>query len=376
MKFNWNLEGHTDSNGSPSIETLLSNMDISLKGSALPIEGFRFLKSTKEMLGITREIENEIKNYSSSNSAKELYVGFQNVDKLYFEKKRYETLINSGVTVHAFGTGTPLDSFQKTYTTWSDLEFSKTKVENQWLLAITEPSPIAFIGWEISTDIFGLGKLSDPGKMFEGFATSDERVIIPLIDHLKEIKISSSNNMSNQATNTSLDADNKIMVITHDKAENSHPTTSQLFKTAYEKLCLESGSSAVIYDISASTLFTKPGPPGSDYLNNSSINIEQSKLMGRKHISQFASSLEEKGISTQIILPDKTGFRHMYERATQIDAQTIVIQDYYSSPNLFDRIAGNSINFDDIPYNCNVLTINEYGEVKTLQNNKAIKDIA
>lgn len=66
----------------------------------------------------------------------------------------------------------------------------------------------------------------------------------------------------------------------------------------------------------------------------------------------------------------------MYERATQIDAQTIVIQDYYSSPNLLDRIAGNSINFDDIPYNCNVLTINEYGEVKTLQNNKAIKDIA
>ena len=183
MKFNWDLESHKDSNGSPSIETLLSNMDTSLKGSALPIEGFRFLKSTKEMLGITREIENEIKNYSSSNSAKELYVGFQNVDKLYFEKKRYETLINSGVTVHAFGTGTPLDSFQKTYTTWSDLEFSKTKVENQWLLAITEPSPIAFIGWEISTDIFGLGKLSDPGKMFEGFATSDERVIIPLIDH-------------------------------------------------------------------------------------------------------------------------------------------------------------------------------------------------
>ena len=68
MKFNWILESHTDSNGSPSIETLLSNMDISLKGSALPIEGFRFLKSTKEMLGITREIENEIKNYSSSNS--------------------------------------------------------------------------------------------------------------------------------------------------------------------------------------------------------------------------------------------------------------------------------------------------------------------
>ena len=65
-------------------------MDISLKGSALPIEGFRFLKSTKEMLGITREIENEIKNYSSSNSAKELYVGFQNVDKLYFEKNSPE----------------------------------------------------------------------------------------------------------------------------------------------------------------------------------------------------------------------------------------------------------------------------------------------
>ena len=133
MKFNWNLESHIDENGCPSIEMLLGNMDIDLKGTGLPIEGFRFLKSTKEMLGITREIENEIKNFSSNHDDKELFVGFQNVDKLYFEKLRYESLINAGVKVHAFGTGTPLESFNNTYSTWTDLNYSKTKGENQWI---------------------------------------------------------------------------------------------------------------------------------------------------------------------------------------------------------------------------------------------------
>ena len=373
MKFDWNLENHTDQNGCPSIEMLLSNMDIGLKGSGLPIEGFRFLKSTKEMLGITREIENEIKKFSSKNNDSELFVGFQNVDKLYFEKLRYQSLIDDGVTVHAFGIGTPLDSFDNTYSTWTDLEYSKTKVENQWILAITQPSPLAFIGWEISTDIFGLGKLSDPAKMFEGFATSDERVVIPLINHLRKVQADASNIIIDEVKKTEDPSVNKIMIVTHDKPENSHPANNKKFISTFQKLCLESDSDAVIYDISASTLFTKPGPPGSDYLNKSSIDIETSNLMGRKHISQLASSLEKNGISTQIILPEKTGFRYMYERASQIKAQTIVIQDYYQSPNLLDRIAGNSINFDDLPNNTNVVIVDQKGEIKTSQNNNSIK---
>tara|TARA_B100001142_G_scaffold319361_1_gene362727 strand:+ start:774 stop:1904 length:1131 start_codon:yes stop_codon:yes gene_type:complete len=376
MKFNWNLESHIDENGCPSIEMLLGNMDIDLKGTGLPIEGFRFLKSTKEMLGITREIENEIKNFSSNHDDKELFVGFQNVDKLYFEKLRYESLINAGVKVHAFGTGSPLESFNNTYSTWTDLNYSKTKVENQWILAITQPAPIAFIGWEISTDIFGIGKLSDPEKMFEGFATSDERVVMPLIDHLREVQSNSANTMTDGVKKTTTPSVNKIMIVTQDKAEDSHSTTNKNFKDTFKRLCSETQSNAVIYDISASTLFTKPGPPGSDYLGKSSIDIETSKLMGRKYISQLGSSLEKEGISTQIILPEKTGFRHMYERANQIGAQTVVIQDYYSSPNLLDRIAGNSINFDDLPNNFNIIIVNEDGEIKSSQNNNSIKFIA
>ena len=61
------------------VDAFIDRMDKELRAGGTPLEGFKSLYSSQEMLQITREIENEITKAPDSQST--LYVGFQTVDK-------------------------------------------------------------------------------------------------------------------------------------------------------------------------------------------------------------------------------------------------------------------------------------------------------
>ena len=368
MEFNWDLKNHISIDGIPSIEVMLQNIDIQLKGTGLPIEGFKFLKSSKEMLKVTREIEDEA---LISRSGNELFVGFQNVDKLYYEKSRYEQLISAGVIVHAFGNKIPDKAKGNSFSTWNILDNSTSKVENQWFLTSQHPYPIAFIGWETSLEIFGQGRLSDPSKVFEGFATSDLRVVASLINHLKQISKNTVDNIKTHGIDKSFKyitkrLPKKIMLITQDKGSDEHHATQSLYKKMFSELCLEAEAEAILYDISASSIFTKPGPAGSSILKNKTITWKQCSDLGRPHISNFAKSLDQLSISCKVILPEQTGFKHLFEKIKSNNVDMVIIPEYYISPSLIDKIAGNVINANQIPFDCGVYTIHTNGTFKSI----------
>ena len=60
MTFKWQLDKTTSDTNRNSVRQLVLEMDEGLRGNGLPIEGFEFIHSSKKMLDITRQIENEI----------------------------------------------------------------------------------------------------------------------------------------------------------------------------------------------------------------------------------------------------------------------------------------------------------------------------
>ena len=145
------------------------------------LTGTRFTYDFREMLRATREIE------ASVATGGNLWVGFQNAEKIKLEASRYARITSAGTKVVAFGTGDP--TLPGTVALrWVALEPSTDRVENQWFLVTTDPEPIAFVSWEVSDpDRFGKGGISAPEKQFVGFVTDERRVIESLIEHLADV---------------------------------------------------------------------------------------------------------------------------------------------------------------------------------------------
>lgn len=344
MKFEWGIQKNELDDGHGSVASLLKRMDSSLKGEGLPLEGFEFLNSAKEMLRITREIE-DAALISGQNST--VFVGFQNIDKLQNEYDRYRDLISNGVTIHAFGTGY-LDSWDlDACTSWNPLSKSTSKVENQWMLVSRHPVPIAFIGWEVSREIFGQGKLSDPGKLFEGFVSSDTRVVESLIQHLETTRVEISKNYASSNENKNISNYGKIMLVTEDKSKTNDGAKILGFEESLVNFCQQNGAETILYDISACSYFVKPVPAESDNLLKNVIDMDTVKNLGRLNLAAQGRAFENAGLKTSYLLPEKNGFKHLIERATQEKVDLIILDDYYSSPGLMDRIAGNSLSSID-----------------------------
>ena len=161
-------------------------MERSLRNGGTPIEGFQFLNSPLEMLRFSREIEEEI--LANSEEA-DLYVGFQNSEKLAGERHRYRKILEAGVRMAGFGVGEAPDFPAGTQAEWVSLPMDRQLLVNQWFLVSATPVPIAFVGWDISPeDRFGVGGLTQHGKSFEEFVASDARVITALIEYLDHVR--------------------------------------------------------------------------------------------------------------------------------------------------------------------------------------------
>jgi hypothetical protein len=153
------LESDKTKQDPTGVEGFILRMDKELRSSGPPLEGFRFLNSGLEMLRITRDIEAEAQ---ASGVGSTLYVGFQTAEKLAKEMKRYRQINQSGVQIVGFGQGDIPEEDTPALEQWVDLPQNTRALENQWYLVATLPTPIVFIGWEVSIpQMFGQGGSAD-----------------------------------------------------------------------------------------------------------------------------------------------------------------------------------------------------------------------
>ena len=122
------------------------------------------------------------------------------------------------------------------------------------------------------------------------------------------------------------------------------------------------GAETILYDISACSYFIKPVPAESDNLLKNVIDKETIVNLGRIHLAAQGQFFEDSGIKTSFLLPEKNGFKHLIDRAIEEKVDLIVMDDYYSSPGLMDRLAGNSLS--NLDHNTEIEVI-LYKQIKT-----------
>ena len=353
MTFKWQLDKITSDKNTSSVRELVLKMDEALREEGLPIEGFEFIHSSEKMLDITRQIENEI---LISNQASSLYVGFQSVEKLDNEIERYEELVASGIEIKAFGIGTPENKHKNSLTTWVEIPKSVSLVENQWFLVSESPSPIAFVGWEVSEGQFAEGRLFDPGKMFEGFVSSDERVIKSLLKHLDAVYLSQNHQPTDPDELLSLIGKKveKIMVITHDKPEGTLPFqyTSMIKETS--ELCHKLDAEIILYDLSAASFFVEPGSSQSGQRWKGLLNSRDLELLGRNNLNKQMNDINNINLNSKALLANKHGFINIQKTALEHNVDMVVVPEYYEHPSLIDRIVGNQVSklddYESMPF--------------------------
>ncbi|MEE8601700.1 hypothetical protein [Euzebya tangerina] len=134
------------------------------------VEGTRFVFSTKEMLRVSREIEQA----ALVEPADPLYVGVQHGHRLDVQDEVYSDLINRGVTVFAFGTdeGTVVDGVQ-----WVRVHDDDRLLAASWFLVRGGSDAHALVGFEVGEPIDGV-------RQWEGFESRDSRLVDGMIRHL------------------------------------------------------------------------------------------------------------------------------------------------------------------------------------------------
>ncbi len=342
MEFEWKLDKQETENNGKAVEGLLTKMDGTLKGEGLPLEGFRFMHSSREMLQVTREIEDE---YSRLGKGSTLFVGFQQLDKLERELNRYQQLKKLGVKIIAFGVGKPDLKHLEVVDDWVQIPLSLTMVENQWFLISESENPIAFVGWEVSEDLFAQGKLSDPGKMFNGFISSDIRVVKSLLQHLEALRINQQRggrDVSSLLNQTDRDIQ-KILIVTKDSDQEGQGEGNSAFWASSLELCHKLNEEAVLYDISAASYFVNPGPHGSDNNWKGLVSKEKINSIGRANLASNLDRFHKKGITANAILAEKHGFKQIATIVAENNFDIVLVPNYFEYPKLVDRLVGNTI---------------------------------
>lgn len=312
------------------VESLITRMERELRGAGPPIEGFRFLNSPIEMLEFTREIESEVQD---SPTAADLYVGFQTADKLQGESRRYRGLQQAGVRLVAYGEGSLPDTLTDLEDIWTPLGRNPHALENQWFLVSSRPSPIAFIGWEISSrSVFGVGGLSAPGKEFKGFVTDDRRIVHAVIAHLESVR-------SGTAPSPEPPHAGRIMAVT---SIDDSPEYAVLRSRAAD-LAEEGGGDVVLFELSAASYLVSPYPEENrrDWVRV--LGEGEMFIFGRASVARQLESLRSRGVGAGVILPTTHGFRHLAEWIERENISMILIPASMANPSLFDRLRGYSL---------------------------------
>ena len=333
------LDSDMNESDPTGVDGFITRMDQELRSGGPPLEGFKCLYSSQEMLQITREIEDETSRYPDNASA--LYVGFQTVDKFNNETDRYRKIDSLGISVVGFGQGETSKQNASILDQWVDLPDDTEAFENQWYLICTKPTPIIFIGWEISDrDMFGQGGISTPGKEFKGFVSNDSRIINAAIAYLERVRKQYGPTTSMSLTALSEEIPfpiNRMMIITDDNQNNQ---IGSMRENAAD-FAVKNDSYLMLYDISAASYLVNPYPSIEAEREWTKVLYTQDLgIMGRQYLVDQLSYLSEKGLCAGAVLATEHGFKPLADWAEQEEADVIMIPQSMVNPGLIDRIKG------------------------------------
>lgn len=348
-----------------SVAQFIGRMELSLRNGGTPIEGFLFLNSPLEMLRFSREIEEEI---LANPEGADLYVGFQNAGRLAGERRRYRKIVDAGVRVVGFGVGEAPDFLAGTQAEWVSLPMDRHLLINQWFLVSANPVPIAFVGWETSPDKqFGEGGLSQHGKSFEGFVTSDPRIITALVEHLDHVR-EGADNPEDETVDSNCELppelkmeaeDDSVPVMTgrdRSSLRMDVPVRRILAVTDLHgsaefnrlrgwatELAIANASQVVLFEMSAASYLVNPYPE--DYPRQWQRVLSWRELLplGRAPLARQLARIQARGVEAHAILPSTHGFKHLAQWAEQEDIDLILLPISLVRPGLLARLRGYSL---------------------------------
>jgi hypothetical protein len=314
-------------------------MEHELRGDGSPLEGFHFMNSPMEMLRFSREIEDEV---GANSTDADLFAGFQTVEKLIGESKRYRRFVETGVSIVAFGQGTLPESTDLVDLEWVPLERDTRALENQWYLVSSRPSPIAFVGWETSPeDQFALGRLSAPGKMFKGFVTNDSRVVGAMLTHLESVR---SAKAALHMARTTLESQlrtpiRRVMTIT--ERTDSQPLRDIRSRTI--DIARSYSAEVLLFEISAASYLVSPYPEEDRKSWLRVLDERDLVRFGRSAIARQLAEIKASGIEAGAVLPTTHGFKHLAAWAEKESVDLILLPSSLVEPGLLDRLRGYSL---------------------------------
>ena len=327
------MEGDVSLKDASGVEGLIERMERELRGGGTPIEGFRFLNNSDEMLSFSREIEKEVRD---SPTGADLYAGFQTAQKLRDESKTYRRLLRAGVKLAAFGQCPMPEPPEGMAGIWTPLERDTRALENQWFLVSSHPSPIAFAGWETSQEtLFGEGGLSAPGKHFKGFVTNDCRVVHAIISHLESVRARVARTRSE-----SMDAPvRRVMAVTR---MDDTPQYAAV-RSCAAGVATDNDGDVVLFEISAASYLVSPYPEENRRHWIRTLREPELRRLGRSPVAKQLEAIRRRGADALAILPTAHGFKHLAEWAEREDADLILIPASLVNPGLFERLRGYSL---------------------------------
>jgi hypothetical protein len=333
------LDSDITESDSTGVDGFIQRMDQELRSGGPPLEGFKCLYSSQEMLQITREIENE--TIKSPYDASILYVGFQTVSKFNNETERYRKINSLGIPVVGFGKGETSNENVSILDQWVDLPDDTKAFENQWYLICLKPTPVIFIGWETSdTDMFGRGGISTAGKEFKGFVSNDQRIINAAIAYLERVRRQYGPTTSMSLTALSEEIPfpiNRMMIITDDNQNNQ---VGSMRENAAD-FAVKNNAYLMLYDISAASYLVNPYPSTEAEKEWTKVLYTQDLgIMGRQYLVDQLSYLSKKDLCAGAILATEHGFRPLANWAEKEAADVIMIPQSMVNPGLIDRIKG------------------------------------
>jgi hypothetical protein len=348
-----------------AVAQFIERMEQELRNGGTPIEGFQFLNSPLEMLRFSREIEEET---LAQPEGADLYVGFQNTEKLLGERQRYRRILEAGVKMVGFGEGPAPDFLADTDAEWVSLSRDHHLLVNQWFLVSTAPVPIAFVGWETSADHrFGLGGVSEPEKSFEGFVTADPRIISALVEYLDLVR-EGANSRDEQMSNSACQLPPELLIEPEDDSvpvmmgrDHSSlrldvPVRRILAVTDLQgcaeynalrgwatELAIANASELALYEISAASYLVSPYPEDDRKQWQRVLNWRELLPLGRAPLARQLARIQARGVDAGAILPSTHGFKHLAHWAEEVDADLILLPTSLVRPGLLARLRGYSL---------------------------------
>ncbi len=318
------------------VGALLKRLDREVSQGEAGLSGFRFLQEAREMLAHTREIEEE---HVRGDHMDPLYVGFQNAVKAEAEIANYESMLQFGASVVAFGVGELSDEGKAVFENWHELEPNRSRIENQWYLATMSPAPIAFVGWEVSPDeLWGRGGATTVGKEFAGFVSDDARVVQAIIRHLEAVRAGEPSGADLPASLSLIIKKLRPKRLLRLVDDGKRPQLSRSSEEV-EKACKAQGSELYLYDLAAASYLVDPYPSYEKRWRRP-LDAKTLRGLGRGYLADQVEGSQEAGVRTEAILPSEVGFAHLAHWCSELDVDLVVLPFEYTRPSLIARLQG------------------------------------